>query len=89
MLADCKPYYYTGKNAKVKEVFAFFPVFAGERHLIRLTDRGAGEARQLSTPIFFLVSTKKKTAVEPSKEKTPVAAQLRAQSALPRSGTRP
>ena len=34
-----------------------------------------------STPIFFLVSPKKKTAVEPSKEKTLFAAQLRARSA--------
>ena len=31
---------------------------------------------------------KKKTAVEPSKEKTLIAAQLRARSALPRSGMR-
>ena len=29
-----------------------------------------GKPGGLSTPIFFLVSTKKKTAVEPSKEKT-------------------
>ena len=49
----------------------------------------AGGDPQLSTPIFFLVSPKKKTAVEPSKEKTLFAAQLRARSALPRSGTRP
>ena len=39
-------------------------------------------------PPFSFWSAKKKMAVEPSKEKTLVAAQLRARSALPRSGTR-
>ena len=40
-------------------------------------------------PPFSFWHPKKKTAVEPSKEKTLVAAQLRARSALPRSGMRP
>ena len=40
-------------------------------------------------PPFSFCGGKKKTAVEPSKEKTLVAAQLRARSALPRSGMRP
>ena len=59
--------------------------------MVNCPERGvvAGDDLQLSTPIFFLVSPKKKTAVEPSKEKTLVAAQLRARSALPRSGMRP
>ena len=61
-----------------------------ERCRGKLVDRPGvpGNPGGLSTPIFFLVSPKKKTAVEPSKEKTLFAAQLRARSALPRSGTR-
>ena len=48
----------------------------------RSTGRGVpGNPGGLSTPIFFLVSPKKKTAVEPSKEKTLFAAQLRARDA--------
>ena len=42
---------------------------------------GPGNPGGLSTPIFFLVRPKKKTAVEPSKEKTLFAAQLRARNA--------
>ena len=39
-------------------------------------------------PPFSFWGAKKKMAVEPSKEKTLIAAQLRARSALPRSGMR-
>ena len=39
-------------------------------------------------PPFSFWGAKKKTAVELSKEKTLIAAQLRARSALPRSGMR-
>ena len=43
---------------------------------------------RVNPPPFSFWRAKKKMAVEPSKEKTLVAAQLRARSALPRSGTR-
>ena len=42
---------------------------------------GAGEARRAFHPPFSFWRTKKKMAVEPSKEKTLVAAQLRARDA--------
>ena len=55
----------------------------------RSTGRGVpGNPGGLSTPIFFLVSPKKKTAVEPSKEKTLFAAQLRARDAPCRAAGR-
>ena len=44
---------------------------------------------RVNPPPFSFWRPKKKTAVEPSKEKTLIAAQLRARSALPRSGMRP
>ena len=50
-------------------------------YIARQMDKRRAKPGGLSTPIFFLVSPKKKTAVEPSKEKTLVAAQLRARDA--------
>ena len=69
MPADCKPYYYTGKNAKVKEVFAFFPVFAGERHLIRLTDRGCRGSPAAFHPHFLFAAAKRKRRWSRQKKK--------------------